>query len=96
MNRWYDKNEQLAKCLDAFKTMDQQPKDKLIQNIMSIINEDDPDLLSAKHALGFPLEPKRRRWYDADPYLWLLMNTLRKANDKLLSKVIDVIEKELN
>jgi hypothetical protein len=37
--------------------------------------------------MDFPLDINRRRWYDKDPYLWLIMNGLKYASDELLASV---------
>lgn len=34
--------------------------------------------------MEFPLEILRRRWYDKDPYVWLLFNGLRYAEIRVL------------
>jgi predicted PolB exonuclease-like 3'-5' exonuclease len=94
-NRWYDKHPQIGYKLDTFKEMDAKLKDHLIKGIMNLVKNYDPDLLSYEKAFDFPLSLKRHRWYDQDPYLWLMFNTLMMADDVLLQSIADYFEKEL-
>ena len=93
--RWYDKNETLANYLDSLKEMPGVKKDKIIIEIMVLIKENNPTLLD-DFVGEFPLNLNRRRWYDKDPYLWLLFNGLKYANDDLLQKVISFFEEYEN
>ena len=85
--RWYDKNVKLAKYLDSLKEMPGAKRDKIIIEIMVLIKENNPTLLD-DFVSEFPLSLNRRRWYDKDPYLWLLFNGLKYANEDLLQTVI--------
>ena len=95
MNRWYDKHAKLGKRLDTFKEMDQKIRDHLLKGVMDMVKNYDPSLLSYEKAFDFPLTFNRRRWYDKDPYLWLMFNTLKMADDTLLRSVEDYLEKEM-
>jgi hypothetical protein len=85
-NRWYDRYAGLAKHLDNLQTMNTRPRNKLVQNIIDTIRETEPQLLES-FVLDFPLDILRRRWYDKDPYLWLIFNGLRSAEEELIMKV---------
>ncbi len=91
MSRWYDKYEKLGQQIENLKEMDAEQRDALIKGIMRIIKEESPELLE-DFMLEFPIKIKRRRWYDNDPYLWLLMNGLKNGEDKLLLRVADFLE----
>ena len=95
MKRWYDNYEELGKYLDSFKEMETENLDPLIKGIMAIIQEQNPELLAYEKAFQFPLELKRRRWYDNDPYLWLLFNTLKNAEKKVLRLVTAFLKDSL-
>lgn len=95
MTRWYDENTRLSKRLDAFKEMDEPLKDHLIKGMMSLVTRYDPNLLSQEKAFDFPLNLNRQRWYDQDPYIWLLFNTLQIAEPALLQSIEDYLEKEM-
>lgn len=84
--RWYDQYKELGGYLDLFKGMDAVKRDKMIGDIFSLIKDSDPELIS-RHVFDFPLEIHRRRWYDQDPYLWLVFNGLKNTDDKLLKKI---------
>lgn len=94
MSRWYDKYEKLGKHLDSLKEMEPIKRDNLIKGIMVIIKEENPDLLE-DFVMEFPKEIRRRRWYDHDPYLWLLINGLKYGKEKLLKKVTVYLEENI-
>jgi hypothetical protein len=84
--RWYDAHEKLAVLLEKLKTAKKRVRDRIVAGVLDIINADAPTLLE-KYLLEFPLDRKRRRWYDKEPYLWLMVNGLEHAGMKLLKKV---------
>lgn len=84
--RWYDKHKPLGKYLDSLKDMHPKKRDKLVRGILSLIREHHPDLLS-ESVMDFPLDLHRRRWYDKNPYLWLIFNGLSYAEATLRKKV---------
>ena len=92
--RWYDKHKKLAGLLEQFKGMPERRKNKLVSGVMEIIKPMDPKLME-KNVLEFPLDMQRRRWYDADPYLWLLFNGLMYANAEILKKTVRYLEEKL-
>lgn len=92
--RWYDKHKKLAGLLERFKGMPQEQRNGLVSGVMEIIKPMDPKLVD-KHVMEFPLETQRRRWYDMDPYLWLLFNGLRYANAEILKKTTAYLEKKM-
>lgn len=95
MSRWYDKYAALNMRLEAFKEMDQKLKDRLVKGMMALVNNYDPNLLSYEKAFDFPLTVNRQRWYDQDPYLWLLFNTLKMADATLLRQIEDYLAQEM-
>jgi predicted PolB exonuclease-like 3'-5' exonuclease len=93
-NRWYDQHAILSERLDDFKEMDEKRKDYLIKGVMNLVTGYDPNLLSCDKAFDFPLAFNRQRWYDQDPYLWLMFNTLKIADAKLIQSVTHYLENE--
>jgi len=91
--RWYDRYPELRRQLDGIKEMEEERRDYLIQGIMRLIKEHHPSLLE-EFVIHFPLEINRRRWYDRDPYLWLVINGLQYASADLLTKVTAFLEQE--
>jgi hypothetical protein len=91
MNRWYDKHRKLGKLLDSFKTIKKYRREKLCEGIIDLMKEHDGEIID-NMATEFPLELPHRRWYDKDPYLWLIVNGLRLADKKLITKVTRYLE----
>jgi hypothetical protein len=85
-NRWYDKHSKLRAFLDSFKGMPARPRNALIKSVMALINQNNPGLFD-EFVMNFQLDPNRRRWYDRDPYLWLMFNGLSCADKNLLKNV---------
>ena len=85
MSRWYDKRPILGKRLEAFKEMNPQLRESIIEEVMYLIEQYDADLISDKQAFTF--DCNQQRWYDNDPFLWLMFNTLKLADDTLLQIV---------
>jgi hypothetical protein len=94
-NRWYDKYKELAELLERFKGMRRTVRDRYVAGVMATVKAAAPDLLE-KNVMKYPLELQRRRWYDKDPYLWLIFNGLRYAEIDLLKSVTRFLETELN
>lgn len=93
--RWYNKYVKLADRLDEFKTIELDYRDQLIKGVMDIVTKYDPNLLSFEKTFEFPLTFNRQRWYDQDPYLWLMFNTLQMADPILLKIVAEYLEEEM-
>jgi hypothetical protein len=85
-HRWYDRIPALAAALESLRTMAPGRRDAKIRDVLSLVKSLSPDLLD-RFVLQFPLNILRRRWYDTDPYLWLVFNGLRFAEDDLLIQV---------
>jgi len=92
MARWYDKHKRLAVYLEMFKEMEPDKRDELIKGIMVLIKENNPTLLD-DFVMDFPMELQRRRWYDKDPYLWIIFNGLKYADRDLIEEVVKYFEK---
>jgi hypothetical protein len=84
-NRWYDAHQKLADALETLKGTGSSRRSRIVNRIIALMNEESPGLLE-KYLLHFPLDQERRRWYDKDPFLWLMVNGLRYANHDLLQK----------
>ncbi|MFQ6023280.1 MAG: hypothetical protein ACE5NW_11210 [Acidiferrobacterales bacterium] len=94
MARWYDKHCELGMYLDLMPAMSPAQRDELVKGVLAIIKENKPDLLT-HFVLEFPLDLLRRRWYDKDPYLWLLLNGLQYADSSLIAEVIAYFKKNM-
>lgn len=91
--RWYDKHEKLANHLEKLKTMPQKERNDLLKDLITFGRILDPELFE-KHLLEYPLDLKKRRWYDDDPYLWVVVNGLKFASDEILKKVVAFFDKQ--
>lgn len=86
MNRWYEKHSVLSRNIDLMKDMNVDQRDHLLLGIMKIIKQRNPSLLD-DFVADFPMEIHRKRWYDKDPYLWLIINGLQYGSADLISEI---------
>ena len=93
-NRWYDKHEELANHFEALKSMPPDQLEEMLKDLIALGRLLDPNLFE-EHLLEYPLDLKKRRWYDDDPYLWLVINGLRFANDDVINKVVAFFDKQM-
>ena len=97
--RWHDKYTKLSLKLELFREMNTGLRDKLVKETMNLIEDYNPYLLANDKALNFPLLLDQKyigkRWYDDDPYLWLMFNTIQMADHVLLDAITEFFEKEI-
>ncbi|MBN1576778.1 MAG: hypothetical protein JW913_09515 [Chitinispirillaceae bacterium] len=93
-NRWYDKHEKLADHLEALKVMPKRQLNELLKDLITFARLLHPTLFE-DHLFEYPLDLKRRRWYDDDPYLWLVVNGLRFTDDEVIRKVVAFFDKQI-
>ncbi|MDN2662556.1 hypothetical protein [Psychromonas sp. 14N.309.X.WAT.B.A12] len=96
MSRWYDKRPQLGKGLDQFKEMDPQVREPILKAIIHLVEQEEPSLLSDEKANEFRLDSARLRWYEHDPYCWLVFNILEFASIAIWESVEDFLEARLS
>jgi hypothetical protein len=87
--RWYDDIPELREKIEKLRDMDEVSRNRIFAGIKKLDKDFDSKLID-RHVLEFPMEQKRR-WYDQDPYAWLIINSLRYAGPDLLQKVIDYL-----
>jgi hypothetical protein len=92
-NRWYDRHR-VGKYLDLFRDMTKDERDPIILGIMQLVKEYGSAFID-ESVMDFPLELLRRRWYDKDPYLWIIFNGLQRAEPELLDKIADYLAKTM-
>jgi hypothetical protein len=68
--------------------------EKIVRDLMDMIKDYDPVLLD-RFATEYPLEMNKQRWYDQNPYCWILFNGLRYAPDEVIELVIEYFERVL-
>jgi len=94
MNRWYDCNHRLRVYLECMKNLDHAFCEKIVTDLMELIREYDAALLD-RFAEEYPLAIRKQRWYDQNPYCWILFNGLRYASDDIIDLVIEYFERVL-
>jgi hypothetical protein len=92
--RWYDKDKELAKYLDNLVKIHPDNELKVINGLLEIIRQNNPDILN-KFTIPHDIENWHKRWYDNNPIFWLTINSLKYADEKLLKKISDYLEKEI-
>lgn len=94
-NRWYDKHEGLANHLESLKYMPKRQYNEILKDLIALARLLHPNLFE-EHLMEYPLDLKKRRWYDDDPYLWLVINGLRFAEDEVIDKVVAFFDKQVS
>lgn len=92
-NRWYDNYPELSIYIEKLKDIDKKKRDEIFIKIKDLINENNPELID-KYVIEFPMGLKRR-WYDKDPFSWLIINSLKYAAKEFLDKVTALIKNNL-
>jgi len=86
--RWYDRHVKLGKYLEALRNLTPRERNPIVRKLLDLIRTRQPSLVDENHAVEFPLDLYRRRWYDKEPLLWLLFNALRDADESLRDEVV--------
>jgi hypothetical protein len=94
MNRWYDRHRKLKYYLESLQGVERTLRSKIVKEIMEVVKTCDGSLLD-RFAEAYPLALRKQRWYDQNPYLWILYNGLQYASDEIIAKVIEYFETTL-
>ena len=89
--RWYDKDEKLASLIEALKFINEKKVEIIMMHIKKLIDAEEPDLID-NNLDEYQL---RRRWYDKNPYTWLIINALKYASPKLTKEVVNCLIKDV-
>ena len=81
--RWHDQDPILRDLLEKVKNLTEKEQDQVMMELKYIINKHD-DTLIGSHIEEYRL---RRRWYDKNPYTWLVINALKYASPELIEQV---------
>lgn len=95
MSRWYDKRPKLGKNLDKFKEMKQEVREPILNNIIELVRQRQPNLMTIEKAFDFRLNCSRLRWYEHDPHCWVVFNVLERANLSTLESVEQLLESRM-
>lgn len=93
--RWYDKHPEFAHHLELLKHLPRERAQIIFEEIRLIMQEREPDLIE-EHIEEFPLSLNKRRWYDKEPYSWIIVNALKFSKDETLDLISDFLKKRLN
>jgi hypothetical protein len=91
--RLYDKFLDLSQYIEELRKLKKHKREKILINLKDLIISHD-DTLFDKHVQEFPITVKKR-WYDKDPFSWIVVNALKYADTDLLIKLFDYFEKSL-
>ena len=103
--RWYDNFRSFAKQLERLKNVSSAQLDAVTKGIFAILEENDAthirgDFLDASCTSDFikayAIDLYHKRWYDKDPYLWLIVNSLKYASPSVVEKISLYIEHTLS
>ena len=89
-NRWYDHHDHLAEAFELLRETHGSKRERYVNKCLELITKQAPDAIE-KHHLEFPLEGDRRRWYDVDPYLWIMVNSLEFASHEVRTSVAHIL-----
>ncbi|MCG8572832.1 MAG: hypothetical protein MJB14_22090 [Spirochaetes bacterium] len=93
-NRWYDAYPNFAYHLEKCKYLIESDLEKVMDQIKSIIMDYNADLLE-KHVKDFPLDSKKRRWYDKNPYSWMVVNSIKFVDEVTIENITEFIDEHV-
>jgi len=88
--RWYDEHPTLANGLAALRDAPHPLRRALVKDCLGTLQRLAGNVLE-RHVGSFPLEVHRRRWYDDDPELWMLVHGLQHAGPTCHDAVADLL-----
>jgi len=91
MKRWYDSNWRLKNYLDKLPTLNNELYEKIVKDLMELVREEDPKAFD-RFAAYYPLSEQKQRWYDLNPYCWILVNGLKHVSPQIIEKVVHYFE----
>ena len=91
-NRWYDRDPTLADAIEGLKDLDARSLDRVMAEVERVIVARDETLLE-RYVDRFEV---RRRWYDRNPYTWLIVNSLQFAPKDVVDEVRDCLHRSLS
>jgi hypothetical protein len=84
-NRWYDKYPELQNILEKLKSLEKRERDRIMLYVKDLIIDHDKQIFN-KYVFESPM-PKRRRWYDKNPFSWLVINSLKCAEEDFITEL---------
>jgi hypothetical protein len=88
--RWYDAHPSLSRGLESLRTADPRLRRAVVGEALAALQLLAGNVLE-RHVDGFPLDLHRRRWYDDEPELWMLVNGLQHVGTTCQDTVADIL-----
>ena len=92
-NRWYDRYPDLKVMFDKLQELKKGERDKIILELKDLIAGRD-NCLFDKYVFEFSM-PLQRRWYDNNPFSWLVISALKYADEALITDIILYLKERL-
>jgi hypothetical protein len=91
--RWFDKYPDLRKSIDKLEDLNKRDRFEIVHGIEDLILNYDNEFFD-RFARKFPFESSNR-WYDKDPYAWLVINSIIYLDEDLITDIILYLKKKL-
>ena len=92
--RWYDNNKELSRVLNDIKSLETDLRIQVVQGVLNLVNNANPNLIE-NFIANYRFDIFKNRWYDEDPYLWLIYNGLYYGDEKLKNDVIEFLKQKI-
>jgi hypothetical protein len=92
-HRWFDKYPDLRKSIDKLEDLNKGVRDEVIRGIEELILSYDNQSFD-RYERKFPFESSNR-WYDKDPYAWLVINSIIYLDEDLITDIILYLKEKL-
>lgn len=96
MKRWYDKKERISKQMESLLNASPKVKFKIIKALLDIIHDNADQEIIKRFKVPLDIDTWSRRGYDHEAATWIVINNLKYVDDKVLNKVADYIEKNID
>ena len=94
-NRWYDQYPELSLQFERLKELNPEDKSYIFDVLKKMLLEYNPRIID-DHIERFSMPIKKRRWYDKEPYSWIIVNALKYVDKAMIDKVVEYLEENLN
>lgn len=94
MARWYDLYPGFAESLEALKNLESSKRERIAKRVLRIVYGKDRDVID-DYVLSFSSSVGKKRWYDSNPFLWLIVNGLKGANPEVLSNTARLLKDKM-
>ena len=85
--RWHDRDPLMRLSMAELKIHPVEIQDKMMVEIKTILDRHDPMIIE-RHVGRFTM---KRRWYDHNPFTWMVINSLKFAPRKVREEAAEVL-----